>query len=109
MMTAAAQIHPGRAKEAALRIRCSACLLTSWCGTVDCTPCSTFRADLPHAGCAMTERLGLTIAKKDCSLLGHTGACSGNYWLASNRLPAYGDWGGKRLRTSTIAGEISVW
>lgn len=29
MMTAAAQIHPGRAKEAALRIRCSAWLLTS--------------------------------------------------------------------------------
>jgi hypothetical protein len=29
MMTAAAQIHPGRAKEAALRIWCSAWLLTS--------------------------------------------------------------------------------
>jgi len=28
MMTAAAQIHPGRASEAALRIRCSACRLT---------------------------------------------------------------------------------
>jgi hypothetical protein len=29
MMTAAAQIHPGRAREAALRILCSAWLLTS--------------------------------------------------------------------------------
>ena len=33
--TAAAQSHPGCAKEAAQRIRCSACLLTSQSGTVD--------------------------------------------------------------------------
>jgi hypothetical protein len=46
MMTAAAQIHPGRAKEAALRIRCSACLLTSLVRVrLVCAPsCSTFRA-----------------------------------------------------------------
>jgi hypothetical protein len=60
MMTAAAQIHPGRANEAALRIRCSAWLLTSGAVPVDrASSCSTFTRrdhfsreayDLCHAG-----------------------------------------------------------